>query len=185
MLCLLQQANVGARLHIPRLTPSPLLPARVQAVFEGGDYCHQAPARSLRVKLECGAEEHAWDASEPETCAYIVHAATPAACKAESLKVGGWVATAVAAAAAAAASLLPLLHDSPLHLTLLTELALTLSMLLQELESAMAALQAEEAALAAEIAAEEKQRQLDLQQLRARMAATTGGADGTARHDEL
>lgn len=57
-----------------------------QAVFEGGDYCHKHPARSLRVKLECGGEERAWDASEPNTCAYMVHASTPAACKAEKLK---------------------------------------------------------------------------------------------------
>lgn len=58
----------------------------VQAVFEGGDYCHKHPARSLRVKLECGGEERAWDASEPSTCAYVVHASTPAACRAERLK---------------------------------------------------------------------------------------------------
>lgn len=58
----------------------------VQAVFEGGDYCHKHPARSLRVKLECGGEERAWAASEPSTCAYVVHASTPAACKAERLK---------------------------------------------------------------------------------------------------
>lgn len=60
--------------------------AALQAVFEGGDYCHKHPARSLRVKLECGGEERAWDASEPNTCAYMVHASTPAACKAEKLK---------------------------------------------------------------------------------------------------
>ena len=52
-----------------------------QAVFDGGDYCHKAPARSLRVRLECGSEERAWDASEPEVCSYAVHASTPAACK--------------------------------------------------------------------------------------------------------
>jgi hypothetical protein len=57
-----------------------------QAVFDGGDYCHKHPARSLRVKLECGGEERAWDASEPSTCAYTVHASTPAACKADTLK---------------------------------------------------------------------------------------------------
>ncbi len=44
-----------------------LLPApHPQAVFDGGDYCHKAPPRSLRVKIECGSEEKAWDASEPE-----------------------------------------------------------------------------------------------------------------------
>lgn len=58
----------------------------MQAVFEGGDYCHKHPARSLRVKLECGGEERAWAASEPSTCAYTVHASTPAACKADTLK---------------------------------------------------------------------------------------------------
>lgn len=57
-----------------------------EAVFEGGDYCHKHPARSLRVKLECGGEERGWDASEPNTCAYQVYASTPAACKAEKLK---------------------------------------------------------------------------------------------------
>jgi hypothetical protein len=60
--------------------------AALQAVFEGGDYCHKHPARSLRVKLECGGEERGWDASEPNTCAYQVYASTPAACKAEKLK---------------------------------------------------------------------------------------------------
>ncbi|WIA37222.1 hypothetical protein OEZ86_014172 [Tetradesmus obliquus] len=57
-----------------------------EAVFDGGDYCHKAPARSLRVRLECGSEEKAWDASEPEVCSYAVHASTPAACKTDRLK---------------------------------------------------------------------------------------------------
>lgn len=60
--------------------------AGTEAVFDGGDYCHKAPARSLRVKIECGPEEKAWDASEPEVCTYVVHAATPAACKQDRLK---------------------------------------------------------------------------------------------------
>ncbi|KAF6254346.1 glucosidase II beta subunit-like-domain-containing protein [Scenedesmus sp. NREL 46B-D3] len=57
-----------------------------EAVFDGGDYCHKAPARSLRVRIECGTTERAWDASEPEVCSYAVHASTPAACKSDSLK---------------------------------------------------------------------------------------------------
>jgi hypothetical protein len=57
--------------------------AAMQAVFEGGDYCHKAPPRSLRVRIECGTEEKAWDASEPEVCSYAVHASTPAACKSD------------------------------------------------------------------------------------------------------
>lgn len=60
-------------------------PCTTQAVFDGGDFCHQHPARSLRVKLECGADERAWGASEPSTCSYSVHASSPAACKAEKL----------------------------------------------------------------------------------------------------
>jgi len=40
-----------------------------QAVFEGGDYWPQTPARSLRVMIECGSEERAWGASEPSVCA--------------------------------------------------------------------------------------------------------------------
>lgn len=57
-----------------------------QAVFDGGDYCHKNPARSLRVNLECGGTEQAWGASEPETCAYVVYATTPAACKTDRLQ---------------------------------------------------------------------------------------------------
>eukprot|EP00878_Enallax_costatus_P000980 GHUV01001112.1.p1 GENE.GHUV01001112.1~~GHUV01001112.1.p1 ORF type:complete len:580 (+),score=160.69 GHUV01001112.1:58-1797(+) len=60
--------------------------AGTEAVFDGGDYCHKAPPRSLRVMLQCGSEERAWDASEPEVCSYVVHASTPAACKQEKLK---------------------------------------------------------------------------------------------------
>lgn len=55
-------------------------------MFEGGDYCHKHPARSLRVILECDTEERAWGASEPSTCAYTVYASTPAACKSDTLK---------------------------------------------------------------------------------------------------
>ncbi|KAF8065786.1 glucosidase 2 subunit beta [Scenedesmus sp. PABB004] len=57
-----------------------------EALFDGGDYCHKAPARSLRVRIECGPAERAWEASEPEVCTYVVHAATPAACKKEKLE---------------------------------------------------------------------------------------------------
>jgi hypothetical protein len=74
--------NPAASLNCAAVSLEPL----AQAVFEGGDYCHKHPARSLRVKLECGGDERAWDASEPSTCAYLVHASTPAACKAERLQ---------------------------------------------------------------------------------------------------
>lgn len=56
-----------------------------EGVFDNGDWCQQAPARSLRVHFECGLTERAWDASEPSVCAYAAHMATPAACKEEEL----------------------------------------------------------------------------------------------------
>jgi len=67
---------------------TPLNPKRPQpqGVFENGDWCHQAPARSMRITFECGLEESAWGASEPSTCAYSASMATPAACKQEDLK---------------------------------------------------------------------------------------------------
>jgi hypothetical protein len=55
------------------------------AVFDGGDWCHQAPARSLTVAIVCGAGEAAWDGGEPSTCAYTSTLSTPAACSAAGL----------------------------------------------------------------------------------------------------
>ncbi|KAI8473523.1 MAG: glucosidase II beta subunit-like-domain-containing protein [Monoraphidium minutum] len=57
-----------------------------EGVFENGDWCHQAPARSMRVTLECGEYESASDASEPSTCGYVAKLVTPAACKKEELQ---------------------------------------------------------------------------------------------------
>lgn len=54
-------------------------------MFAGGDLCHQAPARSLRIKLQCGLTEESWGASEPGTCVYTSSVATPAACTNEGL----------------------------------------------------------------------------------------------------
>lgn len=56
-----------------------------QAVFDGGDPCYNAPARSLTVLLECGEHERMWGGEEPETCVYTVRMSTPAACKLEDL----------------------------------------------------------------------------------------------------
>ena len=55
-------------------------------MFDNGDWCHQAPARSMRVSFVCGTEENAWGASEPATCAYAASMATPAACREEDLQ---------------------------------------------------------------------------------------------------
>ena len=57
-----------------------------EGVFDNGDWCHQAPARSMRVTFQCGLEEAAWGASEPSTCTYAATMATPAACKEDDLK---------------------------------------------------------------------------------------------------
>ncbi|GBF96865.1 glucosidase 2 subunit beta [Raphidocelis subcapitata] len=57
-----------------------------EGVFENGDWCHQAPARSMRVTFVCGTDEAAWGGGEPSTCAYAATMSTPAACKEEQLK---------------------------------------------------------------------------------------------------
>jgi len=55
---------------------------RVTALeFAGGATCWNGPARSLRVDLVCGAgATEVLDIDEPETCVYVAHVATPAAC---------------------------------------------------------------------------------------------------------
>jgi len=55
------------------------------AVFSGGDWCQNGPARSLRARLVCGAEFRAWGASEPETCVYAATVSAPQACSQEGL----------------------------------------------------------------------------------------------------
>jgi hypothetical protein len=69
-----------------RPPPLTLPPPPRQGVFENGDWCHQAPARSMRVTFQCGLEESAWGGSEPATCAYAAAMATPAACRQEDLQ---------------------------------------------------------------------------------------------------
>lgn len=78
-------AQAATQLHTPHTQKH--TQKRAQGVFENGDWCHQAPARSMRVTFECGLEEHAYGASEPSTCAYAANLATPAACKKDDLKI--------------------------------------------------------------------------------------------------
>jgi hypothetical protein len=75
----------GAGAWRPRGEARPFRPSRAQGVFAGGDPCGGAPPRSMRVKFECSLEERSWGASEPATCAYAAHMATPAACKRKDL----------------------------------------------------------------------------------------------------
>jgi hypothetical protein len=49
-------------------------------VFDGGDWCYQAPQRSLRVHISCALSESSWGASEPSTCVYASNMASPVAC---------------------------------------------------------------------------------------------------------
>merc|ERR1712023_64005 len=50
------------------------------ALFDGGQMCTGGPARSLRVKIKCGATEEMADVSEPSRCAYEATLKHPAAC---------------------------------------------------------------------------------------------------------
>ncbi|GAX85894.1 hypothetical protein CEUSTIGMA_g13310.t1 [Chlamydomonas eustigma] len=50
------------------------------ALFDGGDACANAPQRSMRVYLQCGAEEILHSGSEPSTCVYQSAFVTPLAC---------------------------------------------------------------------------------------------------------
>lgn len=179
-------------------------PHFTQAVFEGGDYCHKNPARSLRVKLECGGDERAWSASEPSTCAYIIHASTPAACRSESLQelqvviraVGwvGWWGRLRVCVGQEASGRLPKFYGvvsccwvcavrcaAPWLLWVhsfqqLCAAATTQPLLLSQ--STLDALLAEEAALAKEIEEEERQRQEQLASMREKIG-------GGSVHDEL
>lgn len=56
-----------------------------EAVFSGGDWCQNGPARSLRAKLVCGADFEVSGASEPATCVYSATVTAPQACSAEGL----------------------------------------------------------------------------------------------------
>lgn len=175
-----------------------------QAVFDGGDYCHKNPARSLRVKLECGSEEKAWDASEPEVCAYVVHASTPAACKRDKLKeledtfqvrqplliktvCCSFNAFEMLVVCLLLAMAGPLSLHTSMALCTLCELwyhttmptvGIELVKHVNVLHEMLQALLDEEAALAAEIAAEEAQRQQELAALREKI-------EGASPHDEL
>jgi len=49
-------------------------------IFDGGQYCHGGPDRSLRVKFQCGPDEEILEVSEPSRCAYEAKISHPAAC---------------------------------------------------------------------------------------------------------
>jgi len=66
----------------PPAAPGGVAPA---ALFDGGDACWEAPARSLRVALACGQMTELSDASETAKCVYAATLRTPAACSAEGV----------------------------------------------------------------------------------------------------
>ena len=53
------------------------------AHFENGDWCPGGPARSLNVKMVCGAEERILGVKEPARCAYEARMTHPSACAGE------------------------------------------------------------------------------------------------------
>jgi protein kinase C substrate 80K-H len=57
-----------------------------EAVFSGGDWCQNGPARSLRAKLVCGSDFEVSGASEPATCVYSATVTLPQACTAAGLE---------------------------------------------------------------------------------------------------
>mmetsp|Transcript_4006 Transcript_4006/g.14933 ORF Transcript_4006/g.14933 Transcript_4006/m.14933 type:complete len:123 (-) Transcript_4006:181-549(-) len=50
------------------------------ALFDDGQYCPGGPARSLRVRFECGGREELLDVGEPSRCTYQASMTHPAAC---------------------------------------------------------------------------------------------------------
>jgi len=51
--------------------------------FTGGQTCWQGPARSLTVKLHCGAENKLLNVEEPSKCVYEMNMESPAVCDAK------------------------------------------------------------------------------------------------------
>ncbi len=51
-----------------------------QFVFDGGQYCWNAGARTLTVTLTCSDENAITSVDEPEVCRYAMAFSTPAAC---------------------------------------------------------------------------------------------------------
>ncbi|CAG8804785.1 5998_t:CDS:2, partial [Racocetra fulgida] len=51
-----------------------------QMLYENGARCWNGPARSVKVYLECGAENQILSVSEPEKCEYHMKMITPAVC---------------------------------------------------------------------------------------------------------
>ena len=48
--------------------------------YDGGEHCWNGPARSVAVRLECGARTELVSVDEPRTCAYEARVRTPAVC---------------------------------------------------------------------------------------------------------
>ena len=51
-----------------------------EALFKDGTTCWNGPARSLRVKFTCGAEEKILSVQEPSKCEYLMEMQTAALC---------------------------------------------------------------------------------------------------------
>ncbi|KAF2074983.1 hypothetical protein CYY_003722 [Polysphondylium violaceum] len=56
-------------------------------LFTNGQQCWGGPKRSIKVSLECGSENEAYDVQEPGKCEYTIKLKTPASCDEEHLKV--------------------------------------------------------------------------------------------------
>ncbi|XXQ35438.1 Glucosidase 2 subunit beta [Plasmodiophora brassicae] len=54
-------------------------------LFEQGQRCWNGPERSTRVSVSCGQTNELLDVSEPSTCVYVMHFATPCACDQEDV----------------------------------------------------------------------------------------------------
>ena len=57
-----------------------------QMIFENGQYCWNAGARTLTVSLSCATANKILGVEEPEVCKYAMRLETPAACTAEDLE---------------------------------------------------------------------------------------------------
>jgi protein kinase C substrate 80K-H len=49
--------------------------------WEHGDTCWNGPARSVKVEVECGAENKVESFMEPSKCEYVARVKSPAVCE--------------------------------------------------------------------------------------------------------